>query len=149
MRSTSTLALVLAWALSAAAGDFRGQATCDYCGMFITDKAFGGRLTTAQGRHLVFDATECMVAFSLYRIPPKDIRALESIDHAHPGTFLAARRAAYLQSEKRPSPMTVNLSAYASRAEAERARVEAAGTVLGWDEVVALVKHRWLRGKVD
>jgi hypothetical protein len=46
--------------------------------------------------------------------------------------------------------MGVNLSAYASRAEAERARAALGdGQVLDWEQVLGLVRRRWLEGKPE
>jgi copper chaperone NosL len=149
MRSRIVLAVVLGWALVAFAGVYEGHRTCDYCHMFLDHEDFGGRLKTVQGKTLIFDASECMAAFSLSKIDPKEIRALRSVDHAHPGKLLDAKRAWYLRSDARPSPMAVNLSAYASRAEAERARTALGGDVLTWDQVMELIKQRWFKGKVD
>jgi copper chaperone NosL len=141
--------LVLGWPLAAAAGDYKGTPTCDYCRMFMTERAFGGRLITTDGKTLIFDATECMAAFTLYKIPPKEVRRLRSVHYAAPHALLDAKRAWYLRSAKRPSVMGVNLSAYASRAEAERARSEVGGELLDWDQVVGLVRRRWLEGKPE
>jgi copper chaperone NosL len=141
--------LLLAWSVTAIAGDYKGTPTCDYCRMFMTEKAFGGRLTTTDGKTLIFDATECMAAFTLYKIPAKEIRSLRSVNWASPEKLLDAKRAWYLRSPKRPSVMGVNLSAYASRAKAERARSEVGGEVLDWDRVVGLVRRRWLEGKPE
>jgi len=45
------------------AGEDRGRPTCDYCRMIITEKEYGGKIKTAKGKALIFDATECMAAF--------------------------------------------------------------------------------------
>jgi copper chaperone NosL len=149
MRSVIGLALGLGWVLAATAGEYRGQPTCDYCGMLVESEAFGARLTKTTGETLIFDATECMAAFTLYKIPAPEVRTLRSVSWAHPKDLLDAKHAWYLRSDKRPSPMAMNLSAYPSRAEAERARASVGGEVLGWDDVLALVKRRWLEGKRD
>ena len=142
--------LLLAWSVMAVAGDYKGTPTCDYCRMFMTEKAFGGRLTTTDGKTLIFDATECMAAFTLYKFPADQIRSLRSVNWAAPDKLLDAKRAWYLRSAKRPSVMGVNLSAYASRAEAERARTNLGdGQVLDWEQVLGLVRRRWLEGKPE
>lgn len=148
LRSWIGLVLV-ACVLSACARDSRRQPACDYCGMLIAQEGFGGRLTKADGTTLVFDASECMAAFSLYKIDPHAIRRLRSVDYERADTLLDAARAWYLHSDKRPSPMTMNLSAYASRAAAERARDAVGGELLTWAQVRALVRRRWLEGKRD
>jgi len=149
MRVHLIVALLLASVVGASAGDYAGQPTCDFCEMLITEKAFGGRLTTTRGKTLVFDATECMAAFSLYKMKPPEIGELQSVNHERPSDSIDAKRAAYLQSDKRLSPMGLNLSAYASRDEAERARSKVGGEVLSWDQVLKLVRKRWYRENVD
>jgi copper chaperone NosL len=147
--STIAFALLLGWAASAWAGDYEGRPTCDYCAMFITEKHFGGRLTTTADKTLVFDANECLVAFSLSKIPAPEIRERRTVNYTDPSEWLDVKRAWFLQSDKRPSPMAVNLSAYASREEAERAKSALGGEVFDWDGVVKLIRRRWFREKVD
>jgi nitrous oxide reductase accessory protein NosL len=149
MRFPLIVALRLAWTGGASAGDYHGQATCDFCGMFMTEKAFGGRLTTTSEQELVFDASECMAAFSLHKIAPHEIRQIRSVNYELPSETVDARRAWYLRSDKRPSPRAVNLSAYAARSAAEHAKSEVGGEVLTWNEVVKLIRKRWYREKVD
>jgi copper chaperone NosL len=143
------LALFLLWAAGASAGDYKGTPTCDYCGMFITEKAIGGRLTTTGDKTLVFDANECMAAFVHDKIPAKEIRELRTINYENPSELLDVKSARFLQSDKRPSPMAVNLSAYRSSQEAERIKELLGGEVMTWDGVIKLVRTRWFREKVD
>jgi copper chaperone NosL len=131
------------------AGDYKGQPTCDYCAMFITEERFGGRLTTAAGKTLVFDATECMAAYAVNKIPADEIRELRAVDYTNPPELIDVKRASFLQSDKRVSPMAVNLSAYPSRKETVRARDAVGGEVLNWDQVVKLIRKRWFREKID
>ncbi len=145
------LLLILASAASpgrcmSAAGHDRSRATCDYCGMIITDRRFGGKIETVDGRTLVFDATECLAAYDLTETArPSRIRARWSACWDHPGAFVPAERAWYVQSDSIPSPMAVNLSAFRTAEGAAAARRARDGRLLRWNEVQQLVWQRWLQ----
>ena len=143
------LSLFLAGAWRAEAGDYKGTPTCDYCEMFISEKAFGARLTTTDGKTLIFDANECLAAFTISKISAKEIKGLSTINYDKPDELLDVKNAWFLQSDKRPSPMAVNLSAYATRKEADAVKTSLGGEVLSWDEVVKLIRKRWFREKID
>jgi copper chaperone NosL len=147
--SAVVLGLLLAGASRASAGDYKGTPTCDYCAMFISEKAFGARLTKTDGKTLVFDANECMAAFTWSKIAAKEIRELRTINYTKPDEHLDVEKAWFLQSDKRPSPMGLNVSAYSSQQEAESTQESLGGEVLSWDGVVKLVRKRWFREKVD
>ena len=87
--------------------------------MLISEKAIGARLTTTDGKTLIFDANECMAAFTVSKIAAKEIRELRTINYLKPSELIDVKEAWFLQSDKRPSPMAANLSAYASRKEAD------------------------------
>jgi copper chaperone NosL len=135
-----------ALALAPAAGARASERVCDYCKMILTEPAFGGRLRTTAGKELVFDATECMAAFLLTpKIRSDQIRSLWSVDHDRAPRLTDARRAYYLLSERRPSPMGVNLSSYSTRAGADFARRKLGGRVLRWEQVLEHVRRTWWR----
>lgn len=125
-------------------------AACDYCRMRIEDPAFAGEIAGASGRRWRFDAIECMAAAVLTdSVPSRAIRAIEARAHAQPHAPLDARRARYLRSAGRPSPMGLNLSSYADRAAAEAARRRHGGEVLDWRGVLAAVDSLWFQGRLD
>jgi copper chaperone NosL len=114
--------------------------------MIITEAvpAFGGEMRMKDGSWLRFDAAECIAALTIAR--PRDtvgVRSMLAIDHDRPARRIDARRAWYLHSDSLPSPMALNLSAYATRAAARAARKRHGGSLLRWPEVVELVRVRW------
>ena len=124
----------------------QGRACCDYCRMLLEQPAFGGEIRTTQGDTLRFDATECMAAFWLtLHGDTTAMRSLRSVDFQKPATRVDARRAWYLLSDKRPSPMALNLSAYATESAARAARKAQGGRVLRWPEVLELLRRTWFR----
>mgnify|MGYP003693976307 CR=1 FL=1 len=66
-------------------------------------------------------------------VKPVEIQSLWSMHFSQPGRMLNAKTAHYLQSNSMLSPMTINLSAHQSRAEAERMRREASGRAFELD----------------
>ena len=137
---------LVVWPAGLIAGEDRGRPTCDYCRMIITEKEYGGKIKTVKGKTLIFDATECMAAFVIKAmVKPAEIRSLWSVHFSHPGRMVNAKTACYLQSNSMTSPMSINLSAYRSRVEAERMREKHPGELLNWDQVLDLVKQKWFR----
>jgi len=148
MKRSIVLWLVFLWVCGSGliAGEDRGRPTCDYCRMIITEKEYGGRIKTAKGKTLIFDATECMAAFVIKAmVKPAEIQSLWSVHFNQPGRMLNAKTACYLQSNSMMSPMSINLSAYQSRAEAERMRQNHPGELLNWAQVLDFVKQKWFR----
>jgi len=140
------VATLSVWSVVLMAGEDRGRPTCDYCRMIITEKEYGGRIKTTQGKTLVFDATECMAAFVIKTmVKPAEVRSLWSVNFNQPGKMLNAKTACYLQSNSLMSPMSINLSAYPSRVEAGRMREKHPGDLLNWAEVLEFVKQKWFR----
>lgn len=140
---TSLLLLV---PLLAAAPAAAPPPTCDWCGMFIEAPRFAARMRTFDQRTLRFDAVECLAAFT---IRPRD-GALAAVevkvarwDQAQ--REIEARRAVYLLSPALPSPMGLDLAAFADSAGALRARGRRPGRLLRWDQVVAYVRERWFQ----
>ena len=137
---------LIVWPARLIAGEDRGRPTCDYCRMIITEKEYGGKIKTTKGKPLIFDATECMAAYVIKAmVKPAEIQSLWSMDFNQPGRVVNAKTAFYLQSNSMLSPMSINLSAYPSRAEAERMRENHPGEILNWTQVLEHVKQKWFR----
>jgi len=125
-------------------GEDRGRPTCDYCRMILTEKDYGGRIKTTKGKVLIFDSTECMAAFvTKEMVKPAEIGSIWSVYFGQPSRLLNAKTACYLRSASMMSPMSINLSAYPSRAEAERMRQNHPGELLSWPQVLDLIKEKW------
>ncbi len=119
-----------------------GRDVCEYCKMVIADKRFAAEVITKKGRVYKFDAIECMIAY--YNENEQDIRSAYVVDFNSPNTFLPAESAYYVRSEGIRSPMGMNLSAFKSKEEAERAIREAkGGEILDFGAVRNLVKKEY------
>ncbi len=118
-----------------------GFDSCTHCKMTIADNRFGSELVTEKGKVFKFDAIECLVE---YHNSVDDKFAINLVsDFASPGNFIDAQQAFYLQSEAIPSPMGMNLSAFAKESEAEEVMQNSGGELMSWLEVMELTisKH--------
>jgi hypothetical protein len=112
--------------------------------MFFQEKNFGAELQTTSDSILVFDATECLAAFLIgKKIHDDHIKKIWSVDFNKPSTLVDGTRAWYIRSDRILSPMSVNIAAFASAAEADSAFAKISGEKLDWKGVVKLVRMRW------
>jgi len=117
---------------------------CDYCKMFFQEKNFGAEIQTTSDSILVFDATECLAAFLIgKKIRDDHIKKIWSVDYGKPSTLVDGSTAWYIRSDKILSPMSVNIAAFGSQAEADSVFAKIGGERLDWPGVVKLVRERW------
>ncbi|PCE64099.1 nitrous oxide reductase accessory protein NosL [Sediminicola luteus] len=108
-----------------------GNDACHFCKMTVVDKIHGAELVTAKGKVFTFDAVECMVNF--LRNNDQEI-ALYLINHyGTPEELIDATQAYYLISKELPSPMGAYLTAFKSKAEAEKVQAEKSGDIYDWE----------------
>jgi copper chaperone NosL len=137
-------ALALALVLSACSKSPQpiayGSDQCAYCMMTITDDRYGTEIVSAKGRAYKFDSIECMVGAVKEgeKITADEAERYYVADYAEHGNLFDATTAAFLVSEKLPSPMGANLTGFAARAAAEAMREARGGEILDWHGV-------WLR----
>jgi copper chaperone NosL len=118
-----------------------GSDQCDHCRMTIMDNKFGAEIITSKGKVYKFDAAECLVKFVKEgKVKEEDIKTRLVTDASKPGQFTDALNASYLISENFPSPMGANLSAYSSRADAEKFQKDYSGELMTWDEILTKLK---------
>ncbi len=113
-----------------------GRDECAVCKMIISDQRFGTEIVLTTGKVYKFDSIECMIEF-LHRHAKtsSDIAATLVTNFLAPGTLIDAHTAYYLKSEKLPSPMGADLSAYAAENQARHAQAQYGGDVLSWEAV--------------
>lgn len=121
-----------------------GSDQCDYCRMMITDQEFASQAVNNQGRAYKFDSVECMAAFDLTFDNPDNIHSLWVPDFLNREDWLQAGEAYYLFSETLRSPMGLNLSAYATRGQAEEMLSEYGGEIVAYERVRTIVQQAWL-----
>jgi len=118
-----------------------GKDQCDHCRMTIMDNRFGAELVTKKGKIHKFDAAECMVSyFRLGKVSTGDIEKYIVTDASEPAEFTDGTKAVYLISEKFPSPMGANLSAYGNKSAAESFQKQYGGEIKSWDELLGYLK---------
>jgi len=111
-----------------------GSDECAFCRMTITDSRYGTEIVTRKSRVYKYDSIECMVrAITSERdFPAADAARSYVTDFDRPGELIDAETASYLRSEELPSPMGMNLTAFARRDAAERQQAERGGDVFDW-----------------
>jgi copper chaperone NosL len=118
-----------------------GVDACDYCRMSIADDRYGAEIVSKKGRAYKYDAVECMVHALLegHNVAKADVAFQYTTDFANRGTLLDAEGAVFLHSENLPSPMGMNLTSFAKRADAEEVRKKHGGEILDWAGARGLV----------
>ncbi len=105
------------------------------------DRKFGAEVITAKGKIYKFDAAECMFRFIKQgNVKDEEVKEYLVIDASRPAQFADAKNAAYLMSEKFPSPMGANLSAFANKTEAESFQKQYQGEIKDWNDMLLKFK---------
>ncbi|ACO03413.1 MAG TPA: hypothetical protein DEP48_00320 [Persephonella sp.] len=123
-----------------------GVDKCDYCQMKIMDDRYGAELVTSTGKVYKFDSVECLAGFYLKNKDRLKIHSLWVTDFQKKN-LIPAQKAFYLHSKDLPSPMGMNLSAFASEDELKIVKEKYGGEILKWEDVLTLVKEKWLNKK--
>ena len=116
-----------------------GNDGCHFFKMTIVDKIHGSELLTDKGKVFKFDATECMLN---YIEENKNLRigSLLTNYYEFPAEFVTVQEATFLISEKLPSPMGANLTAFKSNAIAEEILTEKGGQLFTWETLKVHLK---------
>lgn len=118
-----------------------GTDQCEHCRMTIVDNRFGAEIITTKGKVYKFDAAECMLRYvKTGKISDGDVKEYLVIDASNPSQLTEAKKAVYLISEKFPSPMGANLSAFAKRTDAEAFQKNYPGEIKSWNDIQAKFK---------
>jgi copper chaperone NosL len=113
-----------------------GNDGCHFCKMTIVDKVHAAEIVTKKGKIYKFDATECMVNF-MKEFDKSQIKLYLSNNYLDPEALIDATTATFLISKNIPSPMGAYLSAFKTRAEAEKTQVQKAGKLYSWESLIA------------
>lgn len=108
-----------------------GTDNCSYCKMTIVDQRYGAEVVTKKGKVYKYDASECMIreVCQESQFTSDQIHSIYTIDFLSPKTLIDANQAAFLFSEKLPSPMGAFLTSFASSAIAIEKQKELGGEV--------------------
>lgn len=113
-----------------------GFDSCSHCKMTIADERYASELVTTKGKVFKFDAIECLVSFQK---ASDHEYALELLgDFNNPGEFIDAKSAWILKSENMPSPMGMNLNAFANKEVAQDFQSKKGGKLMDWEETKKL-----------
>ncbi|MGB9873912.1 MAG: nitrous oxide reductase accessory protein NosL [Hydrogenobacter sp.] len=118
-----------------------GEDVCEYCKMVIADKRFAAEVITKKGKIYKFDAIECMVGY--YNENEENIKKAYVVNFNAPDEFLPADEAYYVRSPQIRSPMGMNISAYRSREDAQKAIMGKQGEILEWQTLRELIKKEY------
>ena len=115
-----------------------GKDQCENCRMTIMDNKFGCEILTTKGKIYKFDAIECMVNFLNQRkLKIEEVDKFLVTDASKPAGFIDGRHATYLFSDKFPSPMGANLSAFETMDEAQAFKESHFGLITNWEGILA------------
>lgn len=118
-----------------------GQDHCLLCDMTVVDKSHAAQYVTLKGRAYMFDAVECLVLQIDKEQNEDQMKFVLVADYANPGNLVDAKVATYLISENIKSPMGANLSAFKSKAEAEKTQKQHSGQLFTWEELKVELKR--------
>ena len=119
-----------------------GSDGCSYCRMTISDQRYGAEIITQKGKVYKYDATECMIrATRTDEIAPTEIAQYLVVDISNPTKLIPVEEANFLVSEKLPSPMGANISAFGNKEKLEAAFKEHGGIVYDWTTLQQSLKH--------
>jgi copper chaperone NosL len=118
-----------------------GVDQCSLCRMNISEHRFGAEIVTKKGKIFKYDAAECMFnALSLGNVNYDEAAGFYVIDASNPKRLTDGVTATYLISEKLPSPMGANLSAYSKKSDAEANQKQHGGEMKTWSDLLIKFK---------
>jgi len=109
-----------------------GNDGCHFCKMTIVDKIHGSQLITDKGKVFKFDATECMLNY-INQNPELPLGSLFTNYYEDPTALTATLEATFLISEKLPSPMGANLTAFKTKESAKKVQLKKGGKLYTWE----------------
>ncbi|WP_196885105.1 nitrous oxide reductase accessory protein NosL [Aureivirga sp. CE67] len=118
-----------------------GSDACHFCKMTIVDKQHASELVTNKGKAYKFDAIECLVNYiNEGQISSEDFGLLLVSNYPEKDHLVDAKTATYLISEKIPSPMGYNLSAFEKKEDATAMQKAKGGQIFTWNELIEKIK---------
>lgn len=118
-----------------------GKDECALCRMSIVERGYGAELISAKGKIFKFDSGECLVNYIRINLP--DTASLQAVlvtDRSIPGQLIDANSAFYLVSDKLPSPMGANLSAFAVKDSLSEFLGRFGGEIYSWSRVFEKIR---------
>ena len=117
-----------------------GADGCSFCKMTIVDTQHAAQIVTTKGKVFKYDAIECMVN-DLKDWDQAPVKFLLATDYANPKKLIDATHAHYLISDKIPSPMGANLSAFGNLDDLKKVIVHDNGITMSWNQLTEHFKQ--------
>ena len=108
--------------------------------MTIVDQQHAAQLVTEKGRAYKYDAIECMMN-DLNNWNRPSVKFYLVSDFSNPGQLTDAIKAQFLITEKIPSPMGANLTAFADEKSRSKMTDSVGGEVLYWEQLKEKFKN--------
>lgn len=118
-----------------------GTDACHFCKMTIVDKVHASEIVTKKGKIYKFDAIECMIVF-LNDFDNSKVQLFLSNNYLEPVSLIDATKATFLISKNISSPMGAFLSAFNSKAAAEKVKQNKGGKLFNWEEIQHHLKDK-------
>ncbi len=112
-----------------------GSDGCHFCSMTIVDRLHAAQVVTKKGKTYTFDAIECMMNH-LKDVDTAEVALFLVNGYNRPGELMDAKNATYLISKEIPSPMGEFLTAFDSKEEGEKAKLQRGGELYTWNELL-------------
>ena len=116
-----------------------GHDGCSYCTMTIVDKKHAAQIVTAKGKVYKYDSIECLIKDAKNH-EDSEIAFKKVANFSGMDSFVDAESASYLISSEIPSPMGENLSAFATKKEAQIMQERKKGELLDWKTIQQRIK---------
>ncbi|MCG8372424.1 MAG: nitrous oxide reductase accessory protein NosL [Balneolales bacterium] len=91
-------------------------------------------MVTKKGKVYKYDSIECLIKDTASK-DSNSVALFVVADFANPGSLIDAGEAMYLVSDRIPSPMGANLSAFSSLEQLDALKQEKGGTSYTWEEI--------------
>lgn len=116
-----------------------GSDGCHYCKMTIVDRIHAAEIVTDKGKVYTFDAIECMLNYD--KEIEVGINTMYLVNHyGTPEELINASEATFLISKNIPSPMGAFLTAFETKNEAVKIKMEKEGEIYSWEELLEHLK---------
>jgi len=113
-----------------------GSDACHFCKMTIVTKTHSAQAVSTKGKQFKYDAIECMVN-DINTDNKVEMAVKQVANYLNPGEMIPAEKATYIISSNIPSPMGANLSAIATKQEAEELKKHNGGDLFDWNALKA------------
>ncbi len=112
-----------------------GVDICAHCNMKIMDKRYGAEFISSKGKVYKFDSGECLIEYTAQNNIPESVGMKLVTDFGNPGNLINTKEAAFIISQRLPSPMGAFLTAFSSKKAAQAKLEEVGGELYDWVSV--------------